>query len=98
MQRVNALKIAALSEKTGDGYEMMLQVNYLSHFLMTAKLLPIMLQSGEDCRILHMSSDAHRACSFDLNTMNYEGNPTKFGRLDYYGRSKLYQVVNSIYL
>ena len=80
------------SEKTEDGYEKMLQVNYLGHFIIIAKLFPIMRHSGDDCRILLMSSDAHRSCSFDLNTMNYEGNPSRFGRLDYYGRSKLYQV------
>lgn len=79
-------------EKTTDGFEKMLQVNYLSHFIITAKLLPLMRSSGDDCRLLLMSSDAHRACSFDLNTMNYQGNPNSFGRLDYYGRSKLYQV------
>ncbi|XP_053396320.1 WW domain-containing oxidoreductase-like [Mercenaria mercenaria] len=79
-------------EKTEDGFEKMLQVNYLSHFLIVAKLLPVMRKSGTDCRILFMSSDAHRSCSFDLDTMNYEGNASKFGRLDYYGRSKLYQV------
>ena len=67
-------------------------MNYLGHFIIIVKLLPIMRHSGDDCRILLMSSDAHRSCSFDLNTMNYEGNPTRFGRLDYYGRSKLYQV------
>lgn len=80
-------------EKTIDGFEKMLQVNYLSHFLMVAKLLPVMRKSGPDCRILFMSSDAHRACSFDVQTMNYEGNASKFGRLDYYGRSKLYQIM-----
>ena len=87
--------LMSVSEKTEDGYEKMLQVNYLGHFIITAKLLPIMRQSGDDCRILHMSSDAHRTCTFDLNTMNYEGNPRRFGRLDYYGRSKLYQVIET---
>ncbi|KAL3882937.1 hypothetical protein ACJMK2_029239 [Sinanodonta woodiana] len=79
--------------KTEDGYEIMLQVNYLSHFIIIAHLLPIMRKSGEDCRIVLVSSDAHRACNFDLNTMNYSGDPEKFGRLDYYGRSKLYQIM-----
>ena len=83
-----------ISEKTEDGFEKMLQVNYLSHFLMVAKLLPVMRNSGSDCRILFMSSDAHRACNFDVKTMNYDGDASKFGRLDYYGRSKLYQVYN----
>lgn len=80
-------------ERTEDGFEKMLQVNYLSHFLIVAKLLPVMEKSGPDCRILLMSSDAHRACQFDLDTMNYEGSASTFGRLDYYGRSKLYQIM-----
>ncbi|KAK3602907.1 hypothetical protein CHS0354_018774 [Potamilus streckersoni] len=79
--------------KTEDGYEVMFQVNYLSHFIMIAHLLPIMRQSGEDCRIVLVSSDAHRACNFDLSKMNYSGDPENFGRLDYYGRSKLYQIM-----
>ncbi|KAK3602908.1 hypothetical protein CHS0354_018775, partial [Potamilus streckersoni] len=79
--------------KTEDGFEVMLQVNYLSHFIVIAHLLPIMRQSGEDCRIVLVSSDAHRTCNFDLNKMNYSGDPEKFGRWDYYGRSKLYQIM-----
>lgn len=80
-------------ERTEDGFEKMLQVNYLSHFLIVAKLLPVMLTSGEDCRILLMSSEGHKTCGFDINSINYEGPANKFGRLDYYGRSKLYQIM-----
>ncbi|KAL4232903.1 hypothetical protein ACF0H5_007590 [Mactra antiquata] len=80
-------------ERTADGFEKMLQVNYLGHFVMVAKLLPIMRTSGEDCRMLFMSSDGHRSCRFNINTINYDGQPDKFGRLDYYGRTKLYQIM-----
>ncbi|KAL3883244.1 hypothetical protein ACJMK2_029527 [Sinanodonta woodiana] len=79
--------------RTEDGFEVMLQVNYLSHFIITAHLLPIMRKSGEDCRIVLVSSDAHRSCNFDLTKINYSGDPEKFGRWDYYGRSKLYQIM-----
>ncbi|KAL3883247.1 hypothetical protein ACJMK2_029530 [Sinanodonta woodiana] len=78
---------------TEDGFEVMLQVNYLSHFIMIAHLLPIMRRSGEDCRIVLVSSDAHRTCNFDVNKMNYSGDPKKFKRWDYYGKSKLYQIM-----
>ena len=67
-------------------------MNYLSHFLLTAKLLPIMKRSGEDCRILNMSSAAHSAGIVDLETINYDGPPDKYPKVQYYGRSKLYQV------
>lgn len=35
------------------------RVNYLGHFLLVSKLLPIMLDSGDDCRIIMVSSSAH---------------------------------------
>ena len=75
---------------------MLLQVNYLSHFIITAKLLSTMKQSGPGCRILLMSSMAHQAGSFDINTLNYSGAPADYPAVNYYGRSKLYQVGTQI--
>ena len=57
-----------LSDKTEDGYETALQVNYLSAFLMTAKLLPVLKASGDDCRILMMCSEAYNMAAFDLGS------------------------------
>ncbi|XP_052764356.1 retinol dehydrogenase 14-like [Mya arenaria] len=82
-------------QKSSDGNEMLLQVNYLSHFIIIGKLLGIMKQSGPDCRILLMSSAAHKSGTFDLKTINYEGNPDSYPRLNYYGRSKLYQIMQA---
>ncbi|KAH3753054.1 WW domain-containing oxidoreductase-like [Dreissena polymorpha] len=82
-------------QKTADGIEMLLQVNYLSHFVMIAKLLGVMQQSGPDCRILLMSSGAHKAVTLDLKTMNYSGPPDDFPSFNYYGRSKLYQIMQT---
>lgn len=81
--------------KTEDNLELLLQVNYLSHFIVIGKLLGIMKESGPDCRILLMSSAAHKAGTFDVATMNYEGVPDKYPRMNYYGRSKLYQVMQA---
>ncbi|KAH3748566.1 hypothetical protein DPMN_183012 [Dreissena polymorpha] len=75
--------------------EMLLQVNYLSHFVMIAKLLGVMQQSGPDCRILLMSSVAHKAGTFDLKTMDYCGLPDDFPSFNYYGRSKLYHIMQA---
>lgn len=80
-------------EKTEDGLEICLQVNYLSHFLLTAKLLPVMKRSGEDCRIINMSSRGHAMCNFDIKTINYEGSHDNYPSFEYYGRSKLYQIM-----
>ena len=33
-----------------------------------------------------------RLCGYSLEGINYKGDPSQFGFLDYYGRSKLYQV------
>lgn len=81
--------------KTADGHERTLQVNYLGHFVLVAKLLPIMLQSGPDCRILMMSSSAHKMgmCHYDYNSIEYTGPAKDFPSMDYYGRSKMYQIM-----
>ena len=79
--------------KTEDGFELCLQVNYLSHFIMIAKLLPVMKRSGDDCRLLMMSSFVHAKSGFDVKTINYEGDPEKYSENEYYKRSKLYQIM-----
>lgn len=81
--------------QTEDGFEELLQVNYLGHFVIIAKLLPIMKKSGSDCRVLLTSSSVHKQCTFNLETMNYAGPPEHFAYLDYYGRSKLYQIMQT---
>lgn len=82
-------------KQSTDGLEMMLQVNYLSHFIIIAKLLPVMQSSGPDCRIILMSSKAHEIGTFDVTTMNYNGTAQDFPELNYYGRSKLYQIMQT---
>lgn len=80
-------------EKTDDGFESTVQVNYLSHFLLIGQLLPIMKNSGDDdCRIVLVSSDLHKWPKFDVTKMN-SGDPNNHSLFDSYGRSKLYQVM-----
>ncbi|XP_053382240.1 retinol dehydrogenase 14-like [Mercenaria mercenaria] len=85
-------------KRSADGLEIMLQVNYLSHCIILAKFLPIMKKSGPDCRIVLTSSKAHENGTFDVATMNYTGTVERFPEFDYYGRSKLYQVMQTIAL
>ncbi|XP_046560457.1 retinol dehydrogenase 14-like [Haliotis rubra] len=87
----NAGLAAVEREITDDGYEMQFQVNYLTHFLIVAHLLPIMKNSGEDCRIVFTSSLAHKFARFDLDKAQAQ-NPSDFDKLRYYGNSKLYQI------
>ncbi|MDH3272246.1 MAG: SDR family NAD(P)-dependent oxidoreductase [Gemmatimonadota bacterium] len=47
-----------------DGYELHFQVNYLSSFLLTRELLPLLRRSAPS-RIVHVSSAAQRPIDFD---------------------------------
>ncbi|XP_046560458.1 LOW QUALITY PROTEIN: dehydrogenase/reductase SDR family member on chromosome X-like [Haliotis rubra] len=87
----NAGLAAVDREITEDGYELQFQVNYLTHFLIVAHLLPIMKTSGEDCRIIFTSSAAHKFARFDLDKAQAQ-NPSDFDKVRYYGSSKLYQI------
>ena len=69
------------------------QVNYLAHFLVVMKLLPVMYQSGPDCRVVLVSSVAHNWATFDLDKIQArQYNEANFDRAEYYYKSKLYQV------
>lgn len=79
---------------TEDGYELMFQVNYLSQYLLTAHLLPIMKTSGEDCRIIMVSSEVHRYSEFNLDRIQgKQYNERNFKRTLYYGNSKAFQIM-----
>jgi len=45
--------------QTVDGFELQLGTNYLSHFALTAQLLPL-LRNGRQARVVNLSSGAHR--------------------------------------
>lgn len=67
-------------------------MNYLSHFLIVAHLLPTMKVSGNDCRIILVSGEAHKkAKGFDPDYAagkiphNYDG-------YRMFAKTKLYQV------
>jgi hypothetical protein len=53
-----------------------------------------MLSSGEDCRLLFVSSAAHTSASFDLEkAQGKHHTKDNFKRMVYYGNSKIYQVL-----
>ena len=82
------------AETTGDGYEKHFQVNYLSHFLMTLHLLPLLRQSAPNSRIVNVSSTLHTSGVFNLENINGE---QSYDRIKFYGNSKLYQVIYKLY-
>jgi NAD(P)-dependent dehydrogenase (short-subunit alcohol dehydrogenase family) len=75
---------------TGDGIELAFQVNYLSHYLLTRRLLPLILES-EPARIVNVSSIAQRPLDFDDPMMD-EGYSHGRG----YAQSKLAQILFSM--
>lgn len=76
-------------QRSADGYEKTFAVNHLSHFLLTARLLPRLIQS-EDGRVITTSSSAHTYGTLPLD------DPTMSqglgGQRDY-ARSKLANVL-----
>ena len=53
---------------TADGFEMQLGTNYLGHFALTARLLPL-LRGIPHTRVVNLSSMAHRRGRIDLNDL-----------------------------
>lgn len=62
-------------EKCEDGYEAHWTINYLSHFLLTELLLPVLKSTGlqnENARIINVSSCAHEASPLlNLSSISY---------------------------
>ena len=72
--------------ESADGHELTFQVNYLSHFLLTEKLMPL-LEAGAPARIISVASAAQHPIDFDDPQIeeNYESWRA-------YGQSKLAQI------
>jgi NAD(P)-dependent dehydrogenase (short-subunit alcohol dehydrogenase family) len=72
-------------QESADGYELTFAVNYLSHFLLAALLLPKLREPG---RIVNVSSIGQHPLDFD--DLQYESD---FNGYYAYARSKLAQVL-----
>lgn len=68
---VNNAGIMALPKRqtTIDGFEAQFGTNYLSHFALTARLLPLL--SAANARVVQLSSIAHRGGAIRLDDLNY---------------------------
>jgi len=58
-------------ETTKDGFEMQLGTNYLAHFALTRRLMPL-LREGNGARVVTLSSVAARAGAIDFDDLNAE--------------------------
>lgn len=72
--------------RTGDGYERTVQVNYMGHYLLTRKLLPLM---GEGSRIVNMVSCTYAIGKLDFPDFFYCGRKGSFWRIPVYSNTKL---------
>ena len=75
---------------SADGHELAFAVNYLSHFLLTHRLLPL-LQTSAPSRIVNVSSMGQAPIDFD--DVMFERN---YDSADAYRRSKLAQIMFTI--
>jgi len=71
-------------EETPDGFEMQLATNYLGHFALTARLLPL-LRAGQ-ARVVQLSSIAHRRGKIAFDDLNHVRD---YKPWPVYGQSKL---------
>ncbi|MGD8341855.1 MAG: SDR family NAD(P)-dependent oxidoreductase, partial [Gammaproteobacteria bacterium] len=78
--------------ESADGHELVFAVNYLSHFLLTRELLPL-LEASAPARIVNVASIGQRPLNFDdiMMTENYN-------QLSAYSQSKLAQIMFTITL
>src|SRR3546814_19505190 len=72
------------SKVAADGFERQLGTNYLSHFALTGRVLPL-LTSG-NARVVQRSSIAHRLGKIHFDDLTYERG---YKAVAVYGQSKL---------
>lgn len=75
--------------RTADGYELQFGVNHLGHFLLTNRLLELIISSAP-ARIINVASGAHKAGKIYFDDINLEKNYTFWKA---YGQSKLANVL-----
>lgn len=77
---------------TGDGFEQQIGVNYLAHFALTARLLPLLRNGG---RVVNVASVAHRRAVLKLDDLN---NERGYQPMPAYAQSKLAMLMFTLEL
>jgi NAD(P)-dependent dehydrogenase (short-subunit alcohol dehydrogenase family) len=92
---VNNAGVMALRRRgiTADGFETQFGTNYLSHFALTGRLLPLL--KAAKARVVQLSSIAHRPGRIRLDDLNYERGYKPF---PVYQQSKLAMLMFAIEL
>lgn len=86
----NAGGIFQNKEVTVDGFELTYAANHLGHFLLTNKLIPLLLKSKTP-KVINVSSEAHRVARPDFSNLQYE---TKdYSSFNAYANAKLFNIL-----
>jgi NAD(P)-dependent dehydrogenase (short-subunit alcohol dehydrogenase family) len=91
---VNNAGVMAPPERhaTSDGFEMQFGTNYLGHFALTARLLPL-LRQGDGARVVNVSSLAHRGGKIAFDDLQAERSYAPYRS---YSQSKFAQVLHTL--
>lgn len=82
-------------ELTGDGLEMVFQVNYLSTFIINHTLID-KLSDQNSGRILYVNSEAHRFAVWGLDFEDLQWEQRRYSGLKGYGAAKTAQLLSMI--
>jgi NAD(P)-dependent dehydrogenase (short-subunit alcohol dehydrogenase family) len=93
---INNAGVMALPRRqtTADGFEMQFGTNYLGHFALTARLLPLLRRSGAP-RVVNVSSLAHRTALIDFDDLQ---GARVYAPWKAYGQSKLAMLMFALEL
>lgn len=99
----NAAKGNGPYAMTKDGMRESMVVNYLSHFVFTETLLPLLIRTskeeGSDVRIVNVSSSVHPNVTPHTlkgkESWNIDFGDTTLGRINFYGLSKLANILHA---
>lgn len=80
-------------QTTVDGFEMQFGTNYLSHFALVGRLLPLLI--AVKARVVQLSSVAHRSGHIRLDDLNYQ---THYSPWPVYQQSKLAMLMFALEL
>jgi NAD(P)-dependent dehydrogenase (short-subunit alcohol dehydrogenase family) len=83
-----------LRRATADGFELQMGTNYLGHFALTARLLPLLCGSRR-ARVVNLSSLAHRGASIQFGDLQWE---RRYKPWAAYGQSKLAMLMFALEL
>jgi len=86
----NAGVMACPLGRTAQGHELQFGTNHLGHFLLTARLLPLLLASAPS-RIVNLSSQGHLMSGLDLDDPDFERR--EYDKWVAYGQSKTANIL-----